>query len=81
MKYRRVYKVEHGRTYDKDNLMIYIDKRIRKRYRIFFYDTEKGTNYRAVLKFPRQDDFSVQVYNPVYASWGEIYTFRKVQKK
>ena len=74
--YRRVYKVEHGRTYDKDNLMIYIEKRIRKKYRIFFYDTEKGTNYRAVLESKRNNDFSIQRYNPVYLSWEKIYDLR-----
>lgn len=76
MKYRRVYKVDRGRTYDKDNLLIYIDKRIRKKYRIFFYDTEKGINYRAVLESTRNNDFSIQRYNPVYLSWEKIYDLR-----
>ena len=74
--YRRVYKVDRGRTYDKDNLMIYIDKHIRKRYRIFFYDTEKGINYRAVLNFPLSTDFYIQRYNPVYLSWEKLYDLR-----
>ena len=74
--YRRVYKVEQGRTYDKDNLLIYIDKRIRKKYRIFFYDKEKGINYRAVLESKRNNDFSIQRYNPVCISWEEIYDLR-----
>ena len=74
--YRRVYKVEHGRTYDKDNLLIYIDKRIRKKYRIFFYDTEKRINYRAVLNFPFSTDFYIQRYNPIKLSWEKVYDLR-----
>lgn len=69
MKYRRVYKVDRGRTYDKDSLMLYIYKRIRRKYRIFFYDTEKGINYRAVLESKQNNDFSIQRYNPVCLSW------------
>ena len=74
--YRRVYKVEKGRTYDKNNLLIYIDKRICKKYRIFCYDTEKGINYRAVLNFPLSTDFYIQRYNPVYLSWEKVYDLR-----
>lgn len=76
MKYRRVYKVDRGRTYDKDDLLIYINKHIRKRYRIFFYDTDKEINYRAVLDHPHSKYFSIQRYNPIYLSWEEIYDLR-----
>ena len=76
MKYRRVYKVDRGRTYDKDDLLIYINTHIRKRYRIFFYDMDKEINYRAVLDHPRSKYFSIQRYNPVFLSWEEIYDLR-----
>ena len=78
MKYRRVYKVDRGRTYDKDSLMLYISKRIRKKYRIFFYDTEKGINYRAVLESKRNNDFSIQRYNPINLSWEKVYDLRNL---
>lgn len=74
--YRRVYKVDRGRTYDKESLMLYISKRIRRKYRIFFFDTDKGINYRAVIESKHNNDFSIQRYNPVYLSWEKVNDLR-----
>lgn len=71
----RVYKVDRGRSYDKEDLMKYIVKHVKKRYRIFFRNKETGVHYRAVCVAPWVKGFSVQRYDPVRIEWSGVSDF------
>lgn len=71
----RIYKVYKGRTYEKEDLLKYIVKHVKKRYRIFFRNTETGVSYRAVSVAPWVKGFSIQKYDPVRIEWSGVSDF------